>query len=123
MWLQHTPRPAGCDESRPGSDTLGAHSSELSTVALILEVMNAAHSVSKPETEFGEAAEVALTLALAIFGAVRPSRGCDEAQLATEHVGVGYREVVVTDGSPLSLVEKFNPTLVVFPRVSSQSDL
>lgn len=77
----------------------------------------------KPETESQEVAEVTLTLALAVFGAVGPTRGWDEAQLATEHVGVRYWEVVITDGSPLSLVEKLYPTFVVFSGVSRQSDL
>lgn len=62
-------------------------------------------------------------MALAVFGAVGPSCGRDEAQVATEHVGVVYREVVVTDGSPLALVEELHPTLVVFSGVPRQSDL
>lgn len=64
-----------------------------------------------------------LTLAVAVLGAVRPPRGRHEAQLAAEHVGVGYGEVVVADGSPLALVEKLHPTLVVLSGVSGQPDL
>lgn len=67
--------------------------------------------------------EGTLTLSVAVFGAVSPSGGWDEAQLSTEDVGVGYREVVVADGSPLSLVEELYPALVVFAGVSGQADL
>lgn len=67
-------------------------------------------------------AEGILTLTLAIFGTVGPPRGCDEAQLATEHVGVRDREVVIADGSPLALVEELYSPLVVFSWESSQSD-
>lgn len=68
-------------------------------------------------------AEATLTLAFAIFSTVGPSCGWDEAQMVAKYVGVSYREVVITDGSPLSLVEQLYPSLVVFSRISGQSDL
>lgn len=76
---------------------------------------------SNPET-MDEAGHT-LTLALPIFGAVSPSCGWDKAQLAAQHIGVGYWKVVITDGSPLSTVKKLYSTLVVFSGVASQSDL
>lgn len=65
---------------------------------------------------------MALTLSFAVFGAVGPSCGSDEAQLAAEHVGVLDREVVVADRPPLAFVEELYPALVVFSGISWQSD-
>lgn len=64
-----------------------------------------------------------LTCPLAVLGTVRPARGSDEAQLTTQNMGIGYGEVVVTDGAPLSLVEDLHAALVVFAGVTRQPEL
>lgn len=70
------------------------------------------------ESNYKASVTVALTLSFAVFGAVGPSCGSDEAQLAAEHVGVLDREVVVADRPPLAFVEELYPALVVFSGIS-----
>lgn len=43
--------------------------------------------------------------------------------MAADHMGISQSEVIITDCAPLAVIEDLHPTLVVFARVASKTEL
>lgn len=66
---------------------------------------------------------VMLTNSFAVFCTVSPACGSHKPQMPAEDVGVGQREVVITDGAPFLVVENLNAPLVVLTGIAGQSEV